>query len=295
MEQYPPEDDPDHPSGEIYSLGPRDAIVRLRTRIINYLKNHGSVKSSQLLTRLASDFQQYPRLRTIASEASVIMRRQTWIPPTSENILRIIKDSTSKLIMNGTHLLNVIKDSLVRLEQTLQGETPASRDLWDEVTANKYRPLDENEFSDYIKRHFDNDVKDRGIIANREVEIRRGEGTGVGERTDIHIDCVLLKNGHIEDTITAIVETKGCWHPQLLTAMETQLAQRYLRDNQCRYGLYLVGWFGCDQWDARDKRRRACQRNSIKFLKDHLTNQSSELSEKYQIVLDFQIVNAALR
>lgn len=295
MEQYPLEDDPDHPSGVIYSSGPRDAIVRLRSRIIDYVKNHGSIKSSQLLNRLASEFQQYPRLRTIASEASVIMRHQTWIPPTPETILRVIKDSTSKLIKNGTHLLNVIKESLILLEQTLQGESPASRDLWDKVTRNKYRPNDENAFSDYIKRHFDEDVKDRGIIVNREVEIRRGEGAGVGERTDIHIDCVLIKNGQIVDTITAIVETKGCWHSQLRTAMETQLVQRYLHDNQCRHGLYLVGWFDCDQWDARDRRRRACQRNSIEELSDHLATQSSELSEQYQVVLDFQIVNAALR
>jgi hypothetical protein len=295
MEQYPLEDDPDHPSGVIFSPGPRDAVVRLRSHIISHLKNHGSIRSSQLLNRLASEFQQYSTLRIIASEASVIMRYQTWIPPTPETILRVIKNGTSKLIMNGTHLLNVIKESLLRLEQTLQGESPASRDLWDKVTKNKYRPNDENAFSDYIKRHFDDDVKDRGIIANREVEIRRGEGASVGERTDIHIDCILIKNGQIVDTITAIVETKGCWHYQLRTAMKTQLVQRYLRDNQCRHGLYLVGWFNCDQWDARDRRRRACQRTSIEALSDYLATQSSELSKQYQVVLDFQIINAALR
>jgi hypothetical protein len=31
--------------------------------------------------------------------------------------------------------------------------------------------------------------------------------------------------------------------------METQLVNRYLRDNnRCRHGIYIVGWFFCDIW-----------------------------------------------
>lgn len=37
-------------------------------------------------------------------------------------------------------------------------------------------------------------------------------------------------------------------------AMQTQLVERYLKDNSCRQGLYLVGWYHCAQWDIEDRK-----------------------------------------
>ena len=37
--------------------------------------------------------------------------------------------------------------------------------------------------------------------------------------------------------------------------MQTQLRDRYLSGSACRHGLYVVGWFLCDQWDPNDYRR----------------------------------------
>ena len=49
-------------------------------------------------------------------------------------------------------------------------------------------------------------------------------------------------------------EVKGCWNRELKHAMKTQLVDRYLKDNQCQHGLYLIGWFNCEQWDNKDRR-----------------------------------------
>src|SRR5262249_11901949 len=74
--------------------------------------------------------------------------------------------------------------------------------------------------------------------------------------TDIHVDAVLPGAAHdIYDTISTIIEVKGSWNPELRTAMNNQLVDRYLHDNRCRLGLYLVGWFNCDAWDPDDGRR----------------------------------------
>ncbi len=59
------------------------------------------------------------------------------------------------------------------------------------VSTNSFRPFDENPFSDYVKRFLDRDLKLRGIIANREVELRRSDGGNQGERIDIHVDAIL--------------------------------------------------------------------------------------------------------
>jgi hypothetical protein len=85
---------------------------------------------------------------------------------------------------------------------------------------------------------------------NREVQIRQGQ------QTDIHIDAVVPGDqGQAAGAVSAIIEVKGCWHHDLDTAMETQLVGRYLKDNHCPNGLYLVGWFKCDRWSAGDDRK----------------------------------------
>jgi hypothetical protein len=78
---------------------------------------------------------------------------------------------------------------------------------------------------------------------------------GMGGHTDIHVDAILQLPGGKYGRLSAIVEVKGCWNKYLMTAMQTQLRDRYLRDNACPFGLYLVGWFTCPQWDPKDYRR----------------------------------------
>ncbi|HEU5101871.1 MAG TPA: hypothetical protein VFU22_22775 [Roseiflexaceae bacterium] len=85
------------------------------------------------------------------------------------------------------------------------------------------------------------------MVINREVVIRRGTGKGDDQRTDVHVNAVTRDRLKPYDVITLIIEVKSCWHPEGLTAMETQLIQRYLKDNACRHGLYLVGWYYCRQ------------------------------------------------
>ena len=132
-----------------------------------------------------------------------------------------------------------------------------------------------NAFSDYVTIHLREDLGRRGVIVNREVEIRNGEGSGKGERTDIHVDVsVQSSRGKVRDCVSSIIEVKGCWHTDLNTAMKTQLVDRYLRDNRCQHGLYLVGWFNCDQWDDEDYRKKRCQKAA---LAKHEINSTSKL------------------
>jgi hypothetical protein len=161
-------------------------------------------------------------------------------------------------------LLLVLQESLGRFEAELQGETALAFTLWDERTPRVYRPKEEERFADVIKQHLVRDLRDRGVIAHREVEIRVRHGRGglAGERTDIHVDVAEPHSVESRPVrIRAIIEVKGCWHREVLTAMETQLRNRYLRDNDCRHGLYVVGWFLCPQWDTNDSRRAEALRH----------------------------------
>lgn len=87
-------------------------------------------------------------------------------------------------------------------------------------------------------------ISEKGIVVNREVQIRRTPG----QKTDIHVDAMVSggRAGSYE-TLHAIIEVKGDWNPELATGTKDQLQDRYLKNNRYKYGLYLVGWFCCDQ------------------------------------------------
>jgi hypothetical protein len=87
---------------------------------------------------------------------------------------------------------------------------------------------DEPSLSDYSKGFLQRDLKDRGIVVNREVEVYRPAGAGKGPATDIHVDVIVPKP-HDQLHLKAIIEVKGCWNPHLKTSIQAQLIEKYLR------------------------------------------------------------------
>lgn len=289
--QYPHSEDPVHEDAYIY--GPRDNIVDLRNSIINILKNRGTANACYAIKWISKELPEEDWLKWTQYEAEIHFRQKTWVPPSPDTIMRLAKSENACFVQNGEQLLNVLVDSLKRLQQRLQGETPRAIDLWNENGSPKvYSPKDENRLSDYVKSHLEVDLKQRGIVINREVEIRRGAGASPGERTDIHVDAISNNPNETNlDIIKTVIEVKGCWNKEILTAMKTQLFDRYLNESDCRYGLYLVGWFHCDQWDKRGKE---AQKNNIEELQRELNTQSRALSNDGIQIKAF-VINAALR
>lgn len=238
-------------------------------------------------------FPDYKWLRWTLIEASNITRQQTWTPPKVMDILNMVFDSKRRLVQNGEQLLDILIESLSRLDEKLQGETPSVNFLWDEWDG-RVKPKDENSFSDFIKLHLVDDLRQKGVIVNREVEIRSrvGSSGSSGERTDIHVDAII--EGQPYDTLTVIIEVKGCWHTDIKDAMKTQLVDRYLRDNPTQYGLFLIGWFNCSQWDSGDNRQCNAPKKSIEEARQQYSDQAMCLSQNGVHVKAF-VMNTALR
>ncbi len=119
--------------------------------------------------------------------------------------------------------------------------------LWDlSNNGNSGRPKSEDRLTDYIKHHLEGDLPT--FVIDREVQIRNLKEHGIGERTDLKVET---KN---QDgcSISVIIESKGCWNKDLLTAMQSQLSDRYLKLASEACGIYLVGWFRCDRWEGND-------------------------------------------
>lgn len=297
IQQFPHTEDPQpqHMGKRFYAIGTREGIADWRESLLRRLAERGTPAACEAIRRIAQELPELTWMGKVLLQAQDIVRRETWNPPQPQDILKMADDQQARLVSSEGELVQVLIDSLRRLEVELQGETPAAREIWDRVKDSVYRPVNENEFSDYVKRYLERDLNQRGVIVNREVEIRRGTGGKSGERTDIHINAITPgSNSGSYDALTVIVEVKGCWHAELETAMEIQLVKRYLKDNQCQYGIYLVGWFCCVQWDSDDYRKGNTPKKSIEEIQSQLDNQADALSKQGVQIKAF-VMNTALR
>ena len=299
VELFPPAEDPPGPNGFVSD---RQLLSIWRSQLITSLQQRGTSEGCAALRTISLAHPEMEWIRWMLVDAERLVRRRTWSGFKPQEVLAMAHDKTRRLVQNGEQLLAVVTESLVRLQETLHGETPARIFLWDVIPAEerekRYRPKDENSLSNYVKLHLERDLKQRGIIVLREVEIRYAAGGEPGERIDLYVDAFVPGPDHTRiDVLTVIIEVKGCWHREVNTAMQTQLVERYLRDNPGRQGFYLVGWFNCPQWDPDDHRKEDAPHISLVEARARFAQQAEELtvrSEGRYLVKSF-VLDTALR
>ncbi|MDO8356505.1 MAG: hypothetical protein Q7U76_08965 [Nitrospirota bacterium] len=282
---------PEHKSGEAYWAGSLEHIEMWRSAIIQLLTHRGSVRSCEAIKKLQQELPELDWLKWVQVDAEAEARRAMWVPTRPQDIIKLAADHELRLVQSGDQLIQVLVESLDRFQSLLQGEIPEAQFLWDKVDKRSSKPKNEDAFSDYVKTYLDKDLKQSGVIVNREVRIHKGE------RTDIHVDAVILESsGKAYDSVTVIIECKGCWNPELHNAMRDQLVGRYLKDNRCQHGLYLVGWFNCAKWSGRDGRRKQALRlcPNIDDARQQLSTTAADLS-KDLIRVKSVVLDASLR
>ena len=266
---------PNHSAGTAHWVGPLEYVDLWRNAIIQLLTHRGSACACEAVKRFQRELPDLDWLKWVLMDAQVQTRRATWVPPRPQEIIKLTVDRDLRLVQSGDQLMQVLIESLDRLQAMLQGETPEAQFLWDNVSKPGARPKDENAFSDFVKIHLEKDLKQRGIVLNREVRIHRGQ------RTDIHVNAVIqAASGQLYDSITAIIECKGCWNPELYDAMNNQLVGMYLKDNHCQHGLYLVGWFNCTRWSDSDGRKQRAEMlcSNLGDIRQKLDETAADLS-----------------
>lgn len=70
-------------------------------------------------------------MQWVLLEAQSLTRRRAWLPYHPANLMKVISDGGVRLVQNAEQLLEVVIESLRRLEATFRDETPAWRDVWD--------------------------------------------------------------------------------------------------------------------------------------------------------------------
>lgn len=120
--------------------------------------------------------------------------------------------------------------------------------------------------------------------------------TLVGERLssirglDLLVEAIAKETG---ERAAVVIEVKGCWNRELNTSMGQQLVGRYLATDESAAGLYLVGWYLCDDWDREDYRRTGTPDWELARPREQFRTQAREHSSPGRrleaIVLDARI------
>jgi hypothetical protein len=119
------------------------------------------------------------------------------------------------------------------------GEANLKAVLWKNRGPNKKKKDWEPEIEENLQIITANEIKKHPILKNQRIVGGR-ELEVAGNRPDIFMTCI-LPNG---ERAKIYIEIKRQQHPELLTAIDKQLAEKYLGDLEARYGIFLVGWYG---------------------------------------------------
>jgi hypothetical protein len=290
IEQYPPTEDR-QVSGAVTAF---DRMRFLRDGTMALLKNRGTFEACDAFARIELRFPQNKFLRLYFEEAELLACALTWEAPSPQNILAMAADRGKRFVESSEQLFDLIRESLDRLQAELHGELAAVGDLWN-FEGTRWWPKQEEDVSDYIARFLRRDLVYRRIVVNREVQIRhRRRGEMQGQNTDIHVEVpsAIGVDTSPYGTISVVIEVKCTWNDGLLTDMQGQLRDRYLKNSNCRTGLYVAAHFSAQSWDESDYRRGKSDAWEINKLRSLLEEQAKQLSGSVLIrsfVLDVRL------
>lgn len=225
-----------------------EGVHPIQDKIRDELVHKMSGGAEAALERLCREFPGDSVLREKLYYCREFSRARAWAPPSPREILELVGLQRRRLVRAERELLDVVLESMERLQQKLHGETLPVRFLWNKDASDRFTPKDELHLSDWVKQHLADDLAGHRVVVNREVELRPSMPPREGERVDIWVDAIAHRGG-LEDRITVIIEVKLCKHRELWTAMEHQLVARYLAESRIHHGLYLVGWYACAHWN----------------------------------------------
>jgi hypothetical protein len=287
-ERFPHADDPDDPDG---SVSTRTQMAWWRDALASELATVGTSEAVAQLDRLVARFPQVPWLAALRANAQEAVRRSRWRPPSPSAIVRMGADAARRWVRSDAELREVLLESLGRAQDELQAVTPAAIDLWDTVAE---RPKSENEISDWLQRWLRQDLRGRGVLVDREVQITPGPRGKMGQSGDLVVSALAGQRTPGADVVTVTVEVKGCWNRDLDTAMQTQLVERYLATVGRREGIYLVAWFGDGTgWTTDHRARSRGIRRDLSDARAFFADQARRLSAAGPVTVDSVVLDCS--
>jgi len=245
---FPPETDPDmdgYNNGQFH----RGDMGRLRDNALAVLAENGSEFSGKTLFSLLdqpwiNSFKKNWVLHNIDIWKGK-HAHQSWIPIKPEDVGKVILQgnetvrSSSELFCFVCGLLQEIRDDIEKGEENIRTL------LWENG-----KPKAEKELQKQIARDLRIAIaaNKANVVSGRELEV-------AGNFPDVFVTCILPSGERARIFIEMkrqqyYEKRKGHEASDVLSAIRTQLADKYLADSDTAHGIYIVGWYGNDQFGA---------------------------------------------
>ncbi|MEV6060888.1 hypothetical protein AB0L62_12890 [Nocardia asteroides] len=290
---YAPEDD--GMSAEANFVNDDEEARRWRDRTLQVLAERSTAEAIRCLRDLS---QRYPDRLAILGALVAATKQYAlagWSRATTHDVIEVLKNPAQRVVRVGTDLLVVVEEALDCIGRDLASHCEL---LWDrtpgirrrknnpdadgtEEVPDRWRPKPEAALCAYLAHELTLRLGGHRVAVNREVLIHPTDPYGAGDRTDILIDAHTQTTGTgTSQHIKLVIEVKGAWNVDVETSQETQLVDRYLPEAGTDVGIYLVGWYPIELWDAAgDKRKTMAKKLHPSTLAVDLKAQSRQWNQ----------------
>jgi hypothetical protein len=251
-----------------------DRAEELPSDIVQALVSRADEPALHALEAIAKT-QQDPFVNDEAQRLASALAAAAGPPPSPQAVLEVLSSKHRRIVTSPEQFANVIALELDSIGRDLLKDRGMRRRLWErQRDGNRwdgaYVPVEENDLSDELAAELKQRLE-RRVALFREVQIQANLSATSGDFPDI-----LAVSLETDDDVhvTVPIEVKGSWHPKAVTALNAQLADRYLAGPSGNRGIYVVGHFRGDRWAAGDKRRTASARRSLDRLRRDLDAQA---------------------
>ena len=260
-------------------IGRDEQAQHWRDGVLSALARRGTADAVRVLRRLAASHPGLLSLDDLTREAEQLRLGQDWSPVSAEEFTRLLEDSTTRLVRGSADLADLIYRAILEAASTL---VRTGQLLWDvrrEDRTEIWRPKSEAAFGAWLAERLDGSLVRGGVVISREVRVR-DTTTQHGLAVDIQADAPVI-GGRQDEPARCRIELKGNWHPDLMTAMRTQLADDYLIPEGLSHGIYVTAWFDTNLWnDHADDRRRTARSRDRDATTAELASQAETLRDR---------------
>lgn len=234
-------------------------VQDFRNACLYSLRERASAESIAVLQRISERHRDRTWIASLLHDAEQKAARDSWIPYDEQEAVAALGLAAGRVVRTEAELHAAVMDELTLIAEKISSRSaqPAVYFLWDETSK---RPKQEPRLCDWLTIELRDRLSPRGAIVNREVQVRSHSPTGIGERTDILVEVSDTACNELGSTIRVVIEVKGCWNDDLLSAPASQLRDNYMTAFNTGTGVYLVMWFMCEKWTDEDRRKQSTRR-----------------------------------
>lgn len=290
---YDPEED--QPLRGVHWITDDEQARAWRDRLLPELSRRATGEAVHQLRQLAT---LYPSRLAIAAALVAATKQHAaagWSQVRTEDVIRLLQDPARRVVRTSTDLLDVVQEALEEVSRELPshcellwdrtpGKSPRKPSAENPVIPDVWRPKPEAALCAYLTHELTLRLAGHRVAVNREVLIHPTDPYGAGDRTDLLVEAMPSPgddpNIASSGSVKLVIEVKGSWNDEVPTAQAEQLAGRYLPEAGTDAGIYIVGWYPIELWNATgDSRKTQAKRLQLATLLDDLQKQAASLSQ----------------